>query len=70
MPKDVLAPGLSAAFNSDQTPAFGQMVSDLFQQSGPEQKSGMLKQLLVVAGPAALHRYGDRERYTYRHGYL
>ena len=54
VPKDVLAQGLSAAFNSDQTPAFGQMVSNLFQQSSPEQKSGMLNQLLASAGPAAL----------------
>ena len=54
VPKDVLAKGLSAAFNSDQTPAFGQMVSNLFQQSSPEQKSGMLNQLLAAAGPGIL----------------
>lgn len=54
VPKDVLAQGLSAAFNSDQTPAFGQMVSKLFQQSSPEQKTGMLNQLLASAGPGVL----------------
>lgn len=54
VPKDVLTRGLSAAFNSDQTPAFGQMVSTLFEQSSPEQKTGMLKQLLAAAGPAML----------------
>jgi hypothetical protein len=54
VPKDVLAKGLSAAFSSDQTPDFGQMVSNLFQQSSPEQKSGMLNQLLAAAGPAVL----------------
>ncbi|MBV9574835.1 MAG: hypothetical protein JOY93_12350 [Acidobacteriales bacterium] len=54
VPKDVLAQGLSAAFRSDQTPAFGQMVSNLFQQSSPEQKSGMLNQLLAAAGPSVL----------------
>jgi hypothetical protein len=56
VPKDVLAQGLSAAFNSDQTPAFGQMVSNLFQQSNPEQKTGMLNQLLAAAGPAVFAR--------------
>lgn len=54
VPKDVLTQGLSAAFSSDQTPAFGQMVANLFQQSSPEQKSGMLNQLLAGAGPAVL----------------
>ena len=56
VPKDVLAQGLSAAFNSDQTPAFGQMVSSLFQKSNPEQKTGMLNQLLAAAGPAVFAR--------------
>ncbi len=55
-PKDVLSQGLSAAFNSDKTPAFGQMVANLFRQSNPEQKSGMLNQLLALAGPTALAR--------------
>ncbi len=50
-PKSVLAQGLSAAFNSDQTPAFGQMVANLFNQSSPDQKAGMLSQLLASAGP-------------------
>ena len=54
VPKDVLAQGFSAAFNSDQTPAFGQMVSSLFQQSSPEQKTGMLNQLLAAAGPGCI----------------
>lgn len=56
VPKDVLAKGLSAAFNSDQTPAFGNMVSSLFQQSSAEQKSGMLNQLLAAAGPSILSK--------------
>lgn len=54
VPKDVLAQGLSAAFNSDQTPAFGQMVGKLFQQSSPEQKTGMLNQLLASGGAGHL----------------
>jgi hypothetical protein len=51
-PQDVLAQGISAAFNSSQTPAFGQMLSSLFSQSSPEQKAGMLSQLLATAGPS------------------
>jgi len=51
VPKSVLAQGLSAAFNSEQTPAFGQMVANLFNQSSPDQKAGMLSQLLSSAGP-------------------
>jgi hypothetical protein len=54
VPKDVLANGLSAAFNSDQTPDFGQMISNLFRQSSPEQKSGMLNHLLSAASPGIL----------------
>ena len=50
-PQGVLAKGISAAFNSDQTPAFGQMVANLFNQSSPDQKAGMLSQLLTSAGP-------------------
>jgi hypothetical protein len=51
VPQNVLAQGIAAAFNSDQTPAFGQMVASLFNQSSPEQKAGMLSQLLASAGP-------------------
>jgi len=53
-PKNVLAEGLAAAFRSNQTPAFGDMVSSLFGQSTGEQKAGMLNQLLASAGPGAL----------------
>jgi len=51
-PQSVLAQGIAAAFNSDQTPAFGQMVANLFNQSSPDQKAGMLSQLLASAGPS------------------
>jgi hypothetical protein len=50
-PQSSIAQGLAAAFNSDQTPAFGQMVGNLFNQSNPEQKAGVLSQLLASAGP-------------------
>lgn len=52
VPQDVLAQGIAAAFNSDQTPAFGQMLGNLFNQSTPEQKAGILSQLLASAGPS------------------
>lgn len=59
-PQGVLAQGISAAFNSSQTPAFGQMVGNLFGQSSPDQKAGMLNQLLGAAGPAAMAFIGSK----------
>jgi hypothetical protein len=53
-PQGVVAEGLAAAFRSNQTPAFGQMVSSLFSQSSGDQKAGMLNQLLASAGPGVL----------------
>ena len=53
-PQSSVAEGLAAAFRSDQTPAFGQMVSGLFGQSNGEQKAGMLNQLLSSVGPGVL----------------
>jgi len=51
---NVIAEGLSAMFRSDQTPAFGNLVSNLFSQSNGEQKAGVLNQLIASAGPSAL----------------
>ena len=53
-PPSVLAEGLSAAFRSSDTPAFGQMLSSLFNQSSGEQKAGIVNQLLASAGPGVL----------------
>ena len=53
-PRNVVADGIAAAFRSDQTPAFGNLVSHLFRQSNGEQKAGMLNQLLTSLGPGAL----------------
>lgn len=47
-----LSRGLKAMFDSDQTPAFGQMAAQLFGRANPEQQAGMLNQLLIGAGPA------------------
>ena len=49
---DVLSRGLSAAFGSDQTPAAGQMVSQMFGASSAEQRAAMLNQLGAALGPA------------------
>lgn len=53
-PNDALAKGLSAAFASDQTPAIGNMVSQLFGQSSGAQQAGMLNQLLGTLGPGLM----------------
>jgi len=45
-----LAQGLTEAFNSDKTPPFGEMVANLFSQSNPQQRAGLLNQLLGSAG--------------------
>lgn len=54
VPQQQLAQGLSAAFGSDQTPAFGQMLAQLFQNSNPDQKAGLLNHLISMAGPGML----------------
>ena len=53
-PQGSIAEGLAAAFRSNQTPAFGQMVGGLFGQSNGDQKAGMLNQLLGSVGPGML----------------
>ena len=39
---ETLAQGVSHAFRSDQTPSFGTMVSQLFSQANPQQRTGLL----------------------------
>jgi hypothetical protein len=53
-PQSSIAEGLAAAFRSDQTPAFGQMLGGLFGQSNGEQRAGMLNQLIGSVGPGVL----------------
>ena len=52
-PHGELAQGLSHVFNSDQTPPFEQMVGGLFGKSSPDQKAGMLNQMISALGPSA-----------------
>ncbi len=53
-PPNVLASGISDAFRSDQTPAFGQMVSQMYSQSNGQQQAGLLNHLLSSLGPGTL----------------
>jgi len=53
-PPNVLASGISQAFRSDQTPPFSEMVSNLFNQSNPGQRAGLLNRLLGSLGPGAM----------------
>jgi hypothetical protein len=50
LPQDHLAAGLAEAFQSNQTPAFPEMLSNLFRQSNGQQRAGILSQLLGAAG--------------------
>ncbi len=51
VPQGELADGISYAFKSDQTPPFEQMVGGLFSRSNPDQKAGLLNQILGALGP-------------------
>jgi len=53
-PIGTIADGLSAAFKSDKTPAFGQMLSTLFNNSTGDQKAGVINQLLASVPPGTL----------------
>jgi hypothetical protein len=53
-PRETVAQGVSQALRSDQTPPFPQMVAQMFGQGNPQQRAGMLNQLLSSAGPALL----------------
>jgi len=53
-PEHVVASGISQAFRSDQTPPFPEMLSNLFGQSDPNQRAGLLNHLLSSIGPGAI----------------
>src|SRR5215467_5148864 len=53
-PQGAIAEGLSDVFRSNQTPAFGSLVGNLFNQSNGEQKAGVLNHLIGSLGPGAL----------------
>ncbi len=53
-PRESMAQGVTEALRSDQTPPFPQMVGQMFGQSDPTQRAGMLNQLLRGVGPGLL----------------
>ncbi len=53
-PRAAMAQGVTEALRSDQTPPFPQMVGQMFGQSDPNQRAGMLNQLLGGMGPGVL----------------
>jgi hypothetical protein len=54
VPSSHLADALSTAFRSGETPPFAQMIGSLFNNSNPDQRAGILNQLLSAAGPSVL----------------
>ena len=52
-PASALSDGLSAAFHSQSTPPFGEMIAQLFARSDGAQRAGILNHLIAAAGPAA-----------------
>jgi hypothetical protein len=53
-PAASLGSALASMFRSDATPPFGQTVGHLFGQSNPEQRAGVLNQIIQSLGPGAL----------------
>lgn len=54
VPADALGGGLADAFRSDRTPDFASMAASLFGGSNPQQRAGLLGQLIRTVGPALL----------------
>jgi hypothetical protein len=53
-----LGRGIAAALRSDATPSFGQTIGSLFGQSNPEQKAGVLNEILQSLGSAGIASAG------------
>ena len=53
-PPQVTADALAQAFRADQTPSFPEMVANLFQGSNPDQRAGLLNQLIGSVGASAM----------------
>ncbi|ALK99422.2 MULTISPECIES: hypothetical protein [unclassified Massilia] len=53
-PREEVARGVTQALRSDQTPPFPQMAANLFGNSNPDQRAGMLNQLIASLGPQLL----------------
>ena len=59
-PPEVVSDGLAAAFRSDSTPPFGQMVGQMFGAADPNQRAGMLSNLIAGLAPAVLSSLASR----------
>ena len=57
-PNEVVSRGISDALRSDQTPALGDMVSQVFSRADPQQRAGMLNEILSSVGPNVLSSLG------------
>ena len=55
-PPDALAHGIAHAFRSDQTPPFPNMLGQLFGQSDPHQRAGLLNTLMGAVGPGLMQQ--------------
>jgi hypothetical protein len=53
-PPGVMAQGISEAFRSDRTPPFPNMLGQMWSNSDPNTRAGILNQLIAAAGPAIL----------------
>jgi hypothetical protein len=53
-PQPAVADGLAEAFRSDQTPPFGQMLGQLFNQSNGHQRASILNTLISTLGPTVM----------------
>ena len=59
VPPAVLGDGIADAMRSDKTPPFSNMIGSLFGGSDPQQRAGLLSQLIRAAGPAILSTLGS-----------
>lgn len=59
-PQSAIAEGLSAAFRSNQTPPFGNMVAQMFGNANGQQRAGILNSLIAAVGPALLSQMLSR----------
>jgi hypothetical protein len=59
-PREAVADGLAAAFRSDATPPFPQMLGQMFGRSAGPQRASILNTLMATVGPAVLQQILSR----------
>ena len=57
-PTQTVSQGISDALRSDETPALGEMVKQAFSRADPQQRAGMLNEILSSLGPNVLSSLG------------